>query len=56
MELRLIRLRLINQHRSADIRRNRPCLQSARGKAQRRIREHLIHPNSPINGSLMIER
>jgi len=56
MELRLIGLRLINQHRPADIRHNCPRLQSACGKAQRRIREHLIHPNSPINGDLMIEQ
>jgi hypothetical protein len=56
MELRLIGPRLFDQQRSADIRRNRPCLQSARGKAQRRIREHLIHRHSPIDGDLMIER
>ena len=56
MELRLIGPRLFDQQRSADIRRNRPCLQSARGKAQRRIREHLIHRHSPIDGAVMIER
>jgi len=56
MELRLIGPRLFDQQRSADIRRNCPCLQSACGKARRRIREHLIHPHSPIDGDLMIER
>jgi hypothetical protein len=56
MEFRLIGVGLINQHRSADMRHNCPCLYTACGKAQRRIREHLIHPNSPINGDLMIEQ
>ena len=56
MELRLIGLRRFGQYRSAEIRYNLPCLQSARGKAERRVREHLIHPNSPINRDLMTER
>src|SRR5262245_46393467 len=55
MELRLIGPRLFDQHGSADIRHNCPCLQRPCSKAQRRIREHLIHPNSPIEG-LMTER
>ena len=55
MELRLIGPRLFDQQRSADIRHNCPCLQSACRQARRRIREHLIHPHSPIDGDLMID-